>query len=230
MTRMDAPLSPGRTLRPADGGILSALPPGDEGAPYDRRAVVYDRLIGSPLYNRLAWGTHPSQYASFATEALAAGDGPYLDAGCGTLVFTAAAYRRATRPLVLVDRSLGMLRRGAERLGGAPATLVQADIHDLPFERGHFTTIGCFAMLHVLSDPWAALAGLRERLPSGGRLFASMLVADGSAAYLKALHRAGEVGPPRRTAELATTARSLFGGSVQVGRTGSMAWLRATAP
>lgn len=217
-----------RTLRPVGDGILSALPEDDEGAAYDRRAVVYDRLIGSPLYNRLAWGTHPSQYASFAAEALAAGDGPYLDAGCGTLVFTAALYRRATRPLVLVDRSLGMLGRGAERLAGAPATLVQADLHDLPFEPGRFTTIGCFAMLHVLDEPWGALAALRDRLAPGGRLFASMLVADRSAAYLKALHRAGEVGPPRRMAELADTARSLFG-SAEVGRTGSMAWLRAAA-
>ncbi|MDQ4048315.1 MAG: class I SAM-dependent methyltransferase, partial [Actinomycetota bacterium] len=108
-------------------------------------------------------------------DGLAAGHGPFLDAGCGTLVFTAAAYQ-ASRPLVLVDRSLGMLRRAAERLEGAPAALVQADVLDLPFAPGRFATVACHAMLHVLDDPWAELAALHRQVAPGGRLFASMLV------------------------------------------------------
>lgn len=37
----------------------------------------------------------PADYGAFAVEAVAAGDGLFLDAGCGTVVFTAGAYRRA---------------------------------------------------------------------------------------------------------------------------------------
>ncbi|MDQ4048248.1 MAG: class I SAM-dependent methyltransferase [Actinomycetota bacterium] len=141
---MDSLLASGRSLRPASPEVLSALSTHDEGAPYDRRASFYDRLIGSRVYNRLAWGASVTDYRAFAAEALAADDGPFLDAGCGTLVFTATAYRKASRPLVLVDLSLGMLRRGAERLGDAPAMLVQADLLDLPFAPNRFSTVACF--------------------------------------------------------------------------------------
>ena len=223
---LESLLAPGRTLR----GVLSALPADDEGARYDRRAAAYDRLIASPVYNRIAWGTSPSQYAGFAAEAVAAGSGPLLDAGCGTATFTAAAYGAATRPLVLVDRSLDMLTRAADRLAGAPAAFVQADLSDLPFAHEQFATVACFGVLHVLDDPWPALAALRDQLAPGGRLFASMLVADRPVgrAYLGALHRAGEVGPPRRAEQLAHAAREAFGARAEVRRTGSMAWLRAT--
>ena len=226
---VDSLLAPGRTLSRARGQVLSALPAGDQGARYDRRAATYDRLIGSPLYNRLAWGTSPSQYAAFAGEAVAAGSGPMLDAGCGTATFTATAYRAAFRPLVLVDRSLDMLTRAAERLEDAPAAFVQADLSDLPFSHGRFDTVACFGVLHVLEDPWAALAALRDQMAPGGRLFASMLVSDRALgrAYLSALHRAGEVGPPQRAERLATAAQAVFGPAADVRRTGSMAWLRA---
>ena len=192
---------------------------------------MYDRLIASPLYNRLAWGTRSADYAAFAAEALGAGDGPYLDAGCGTAVFTAGVYRSATRPLVLVDRSLDMAARAADRVGDAPATVVQADLFDLPFAPGGFATVASFGTLHVLDDPWRALAALRDQVAPGGRLFASMLVADRrvGGAYLGALRRAGEVGRPRRAGELDAAAHDLFGSSADVRRTGSMAWLRATA-
>jgi SAM-dependent methyltransferase len=227
---VDPLLATGRTAEPAAAGVLSALPAADRGAPYDRHAARYDRLIGSPLYNRLFWGASPRDYAAFAEEALAAGDGPFLDAGCGTAVFTAEAYRRAARPLVLTDLSLGMLTRARDRLEGAPATLVQADLLDLPFAPGGFETVACFAMLHVLPDPWAALAALRPHVAPGGRLFASMLVDDRGVgrAWLRVLKRAGEVGPARSATELAEAAREVFGPSVEVGRTGSMAWLRAS--
>ncbi len=54
---------------------------------YDRHAVMYDRVIGSPLYNRLIWRTRTADHTAFAAEAVAAGDG-LLDAGCGTAIFT----------------------------------------------------------------------------------------------------------------------------------------------
>ena len=144
----------GRTLRPAGDGVLSALPPGDEGAPYDRRAAAYDRLVASPLYNRLLWRASPRTYAAFAAEALRAGDGPLLDVACGSGVFTAAAYRHADRPLVLADRSLAMLGRARGRLGlAAPeVSFMQADLFDLPFAAGAFETVACHGALHVFDD------------------------------------------------------------------------------
>jgi len=222
-------LAPGRTLRPVEPGIVSALPAGEGGAPYDRRAALYDRVIANRAYNRLAWGADTSDYAAFAAEALAGGDGLFLDAGCGTAVFTAPVYRSARRPLVLVDRSLDMLGRAAGRTPGAPATLVQADLLDLPFAPRRFATVGCFAMLHVSDDLPAALAALRDQLAPGGRLFASMLVSDRrmGGAYLAVLHRAGETGRPRRADDLQSAAAAVFGASAEVRRSGSMAWLRA---
>jgi hypothetical protein len=67
-------------------------------------------------------------------------------------------------------------------------------------------------------------------LSPGSGVFASMLVADRAVgrAYLRALRRAGEVGPPRRQEHLAAAARAVFGASADVRRTGSMAWLRAS--
>ena len=222
-------LAPGRTLRPARGPVVSTLPAGDEGARYDRRAATYVRLIGNRVYNRLAWGTSPSQYAAFAAEAVAAGSGRLLDAGCGTATFTAAAYGEARRPLVLSDRSLDMLERAAQRLVDAPAAFVQADLLALPFAPGQFSTVACFGVLHVLDDLRGALAALRDQLAPGGQLFASTLVADRAVgrAYLNALHRAGEVAEPRRTEQVAAAARAVFGAPMAVQRTGSMAWLRA---
>lgn len=106
-----------------------------------------------------------------------------------------------------------MLKRAAGRLGDAPAALVQADLLDLPFLPSRFATVACFGTLHVLDDPWAALAALRDQAAPGGRFFTSMLVSDRAVGrvYLAALHRQGEAGPPQRVAELAAAARAIFG-------------------
>lgn len=138
---LDLLLAQGRTLRPARPGMLSALPATDQSAPYDRRAVVYDRVIANRIYNRLAWNAAPADYVAFAEEAITASDGAFLDAGCGTATFTAAAYRGTSRPLVLVDRSLDMLSRTASRLANTPVALVQADLLDLPFSPRRFATV-----------------------------------------------------------------------------------------
>jgi SAM-dependent methyltransferase len=222
-------LAPGRTTEVVGDGIRSALPPDRRGAPYDRHAAIYDKVIGNATYNRIVWGSKVADYAAFTEEALASGSGAFLDAGCGTAVFTAGVYRRASRPLVLTDLSLGMLARARDRLTGTGATLVQADIHDLPFAPGSFETVGCFSMLHVLDDPWSALASLRPLVAPGGSLFASMIVRDGGAVarrYLPLLRRRGEFGPLRTTDEFATVALDLFGPAAAATRTGSMAYLR----
>jgi SAM-dependent methyltransferase len=216
----------------ADLPVTLAQPLRDLGAaPYDRHAKVYDRLIGAPLYNRLIWRARVRDYAAFAAEAVADGDGPLLDAGCGTAVFSAEAYRNATRPLVLADRSRGMLDRARERIGrdGDGVWLVQADLFALPFAPGAFATVACHAVLHVLDDPWPALDALAAQVAPGGGLFVSMLVADGggvSGRYLQMLHGRGEAGAPRTSAELAAAARERLGERAAVERSGAMAYLR----
>jgi hypothetical protein len=116
-------------------------------------------------------------------------------------------------------------RASRHALEGAPVSLVQAICSSF-----RFATVGCLGLLHVLDDPWAALVTLREQMAPGGRMFASMLVAERPVGrrYLAALHRAGEVSRPRRAHELKAAAESVFGLQAEVRCTGSTAWLRAS--
>ena len=86
-------------------------------APYDRKAAAYDAIVGRPVYHRVFWGTSTQSFGRFGRAALeAAGDGPFAEVGCGS----APMYREVrARSVALVDRSMGMLRRGRRRLGSA---------------------------------------------------------------------------------------------------------------
>jgi len=117
--------------------------------------------------------------------------------GCGSAVFTAAAYRTAGRPLVLVDRSLGMLARAAQRLGGP-----------------HLA-----AVLRVLGGQVAAGGSLYVT-----SLVAETAIGSRG---LGLLHRAGEAAVPRREQELVTAARAALDGPVRPRRKGSMVFLSA---
>ena len=64
---------------------------------YDLGAWFYDLVVGSRLYHRTVWGMPPDQHLAFARRALDLSsnepdesDGPILDAGCGSLLFTAS--------------------------------------------------------------------------------------------------------------------------------------------
>lgn len=224
-------LADGASMRVTADGMASSVPADDEGAPYDSHARFYDRLVGSVSYNRLVWRADTKAYASFAREAFASGTGPFLDVGCGTAVFTSEVYREGSRELVLVDRSLGMLARALHRVGGRQhAAALQADLYRLPVRAGAASTIGCFAMLHVLPRPLDAIGALAEQLPEGGQLFASMLVLGAGRVpdrYLRLLQRRGEMGPLQTAAALEAAGREHFA-TASVVRRGAMAYLRAT--
>lgn len=231
VTWIDNLLQPGRELRSTGDELLCALGPDDRGSPYNRRqAAMYDRVVGSGLHNRLLWGVSPKSYGTFAQAALVAGQGPLLDVGCGSAVFTAAAYRTTERPLVLVDRSLGMLARAAQRLlGRAEVVFVQADLFDLPFLPGQFTTVACHGLLHLFDDVDQVLLALRAQVAPGGSLYVTSLVAEtviGSRG-LGLLHRAGEAAVPRRQADLVIAAHATLGDAIQIRREGSMLFLSA---
>lgn len=224
-------------LREVRPDIVSALPPDAEGAPYDSRAAAYDRVVGSALYNRLLWGASTERYRTFARRSVAAGDGPLLDAGAGSAVFTAEVYAEADRPLLLVDRSLGMLEAARDRIaqqaGGAvpsSVTLLQADANDLPLRNGVIETVLSMGMLHLFDDVAGHVAELGRVLTPGGALFAMSLVAEQwpGRAYLRLLHRAGEVAPPRTFDEMQEGVASGLGAAVDGEREGCMGFLTAS--
>ncbi len=202
----------------------------DSGAPYDRRAAFYDRLVRSPLYNRLFWSTNPDDYSAFAKRALADGDGPLLDVAAGSAAATSALYAATTRPVVLSDRSCGMLDVAASRIardGELPANirLVQTDIFAHQFASASFDTVLCMGFMHMAPDPRALLDALLVLVAPGKRVYFSSLVAETFIGrwYLAALARAGEVAAPR-TAE---TLRAALG-AVEIEVKGCMAYGVAT--
>ena len=109
-----------------------------------------------------------------------------------------------------------MLDRARERLDGALAARARPTSSTCRSPPRSFQTVGCFAMLHVLDDPWAALAFPRRvphagraalRLDAGHRLrvrWASVYAAAAAPHSASSARRAG-------SAELAQTARELFG-------------------
>ncbi len=224
-------LQPGRSLVDVGTNVLSAVEADTSGSIYDRHARTYDRLISNRLYNRLVWRASPTSYTAFAAAAVADSDGPMLDVGCGTAVFTAECYRSTDRPVILVDRSLGMLARAAKRLVDADTdriALVQADLFDLPFRLGAFTTVSCHGLLHLFEDPGQVLEVLRSQVAPGGSLYATSLLAETriGAQALRLLYRGEEAAVPRRENDLATLARAALGDTVDLRREGAMAFLR----
>ena len=212
----------------------------DAGAPYDRRAAVYDRLVRSRTYNRLAWSTTPYESAQFAAEAIASADGPLLEAAAGSAAATAELHARSPRPTVLVDLSQAMLERAAHRIAAArddgelefPAhiRLVQADLFALPFPAHGFSTILGLGLTHLFENLPALVNALRVQLAPDGELHLAGLVAQTRRGrrYLELLHRAGEVARPRTAEEL----HRLLGHPPSFRTTGCMAYLTlpATTP
>lgn len=194
----------------------------EAGAPYDRKAAGYDRLVRSRTYNRLLWKTSPDDYEAFAAAAIAEDDGPLLDVGAGSAAATAHLHAASGRPTVLVDTSRAMLERAGERIGDdAPhVSLLQADALALPLEGG-FTTVLCMGLLHLFDDPAALVDALCAQAVPGGTVHVSALVAETAIGrrYLRVLHRAGEVAAPRTAAELSAAL-----GGIELDARGSMAY------
>jgi len=210
-------MQPQFSLREIGDRLWSALPPDRPTPEYDGRARLYDLLVGSRIYNRLAWGVSPQTYEAFAASAKAAASGPFLDAGCGTLVSTVHVHARSRRPTVLLDLSRDMLLAAQRRLvaeyGCLPDHLffLQADLMDLPLAKNTFETIISPGMVHLFEDIESFAAGLARVAKPGFPLFLSSLVSERtiSRLYLHALHRAGEVARPRTGDQVLTRLRKL---------------------
>jgi SAM-dependent methyltransferase len=122
---------------------------------------------------------------AFWQRLVAAASGPVLELGAGTGRVTVPAARSARTPLIGIDLSPEMLRRGRMRLrrarGAGRAALVRGDIRRLPFRSGCFAlVIAPYGILQSLlreRDLQAALQAVVMVLRPGGSLVLD-LVAD----------------------------------------------------
>jgi hypothetical protein len=189
---LNAVLADDRSVRLIEEDIYSVLPDVSVAHHYDKRATIYDAVVSTRLYNLVMWGTSSSHYVEFARQALnSSSEGIFLDAGCGSMLFTARTYADSKR-------------RVPEHI-----RLLQADLNDLPFRQKSFRTIMCLNVLHQIDDAAGLIAGLNKLLSQGGYLYLTSLVSTNRAIgdwYLKALYRTGEFVRPRNELEL----RELF--------------------
>lgn len=209
----------GIELEEVEEGNFSCLGRNDRHSSYDTKVNAYDAVVGNPLYNRIVWGNWPSSYRTFCRQALmSTPGGTFLDAGCGSLVFTAKAYLEANNKwIVLLDRSIGMLRKGRARIkklaGVVPKNVVfmQGDIFHLPFRDGVFDTVASFGVLHLFDEKVSLLAELKRVKRAQGQAFFSSLVGNNAVGrnYLQILRKSGEVATCHSSAALNSLLSSL---------------------
>jgi ubiquinone/menaquinone biosynthesis C-methylase UbiE len=200
-------------------GIFSVLSEADRESDYDGKAGLYDVVVGNRFYNRLIWGNWPSNYRQFCRACLrAASRGNVIDAGCGSLVFTASVYAKSDNAaIVLLDRSIEMLEHGRTRLmkicGAVPEhiTFVQGDIFRLPFRDACFDLVMLQGVLHMFDDKAAILAELERVKRESGTLAFTSLVGNNllGRKYLSALEKSGEVATVHSTESLSGMLESL---------------------
>jgi ubiquinone/menaquinone biosynthesis C-methylase UbiE len=205
-------LAEGRTARLVGDGVYSVLSNVSREHHYDRRATVYDLVVGTRLYNSVMWGSSPLDYVAFARQAVASrADGTLLDAACGSMLFTAPAYLECQRTIIAFDQSLAMLRRARKRLLDLSEfvpehiILLQADLSDLPFRFNSFHTVLCMNVLHHFEHAADLLPNLKRLLTDDGHLYLTSLVSNNrfiGDRYLDSLYAAGEFVRPRSDLEL----------------------------
>ncbi len=116
------------------------------------------------------WNPFRALYARKLREVLArvpAGSGRVLDIGAGPGRMAIPLSEAHT--VTMCDLSLAMLERARPHAGPTLRQCV-ADATNPPFRPGSFDAILCIDVLPHLTDPVAALAGLRRLLAPGGRV------------------------------------------------------------
>lgn len=192
-------------LKMLEPAVYSLYPPGVNTNQYDEMGGIYDRVACNRYYNRLIWGYWPAEYEVFCREALSASaDGWILDAGCGSLAFTAKTYVEYTeRPVIFLDQSVTLLKMAKARLtelnGEVPqnAVFLHGDVLSLPFRTESFQTVISLNVLHAVHDAKIMLRELRKILSDGGTISLTTLIANNRFAdkYLRVLGRAGALVP-----------------------------------
>ncbi|HEX8847640.1 MAG TPA: class I SAM-dependent methyltransferase [Pyrinomonadaceae bacterium] len=233
-------LAEGSVVRFVEDGIYSVFADDGRQHHYDKRAAVYDMVVGTRLYNRVMWGSSPRDYVSFARRAAASRAGEkLLDAGCGSMLFTAETYLECGRAIIAFDQSLAMLRRARQRLiklsGSWPAhvILLQADLSDPPFRPSAFETVLCMNVLHQFEDAAVLLPKLKSLLSADGHLYLTSLVANNrfiGDRYLAALYATGEFVRPRSNLEFQEILDNSLRRKVSYRTKGNMAYATTVMP
>jgi len=185
-------LRDGVLLRPAAPGVWSALPedlarhPEDPGPPWWPGRGAWQRRVAR----------HDAERdRDLLARALESPDGALLALGPRSLELVAQAGpdAAASRPMVLLDRSLARLAAAHRRLTAAgralPGTLalVQAEVLELPFRAASFTAVLACDELHRYPDPGELAAEVADVLAPDGELLASGLAGGGAARWLHRL-------------------------------------------
>jgi len=191
------------TLNLVEPNIYSVYSSGESPGVYDSMgaSTIYDVIACNRFYNWFMWGYSTKDYATLCSDALtASSEGWVLDLACGSLAFTAAVYANfPNRPVVFLDQSLKLLRKGKSRLdktvGNIPETkfFVHADALQLPFKANIFSTVISLNLLHCLDDAKTVLKEIKRVLKDGGNSAMTTLVKGRrwSNRYLKLLAKSG---------------------------------------
>jgi ubiquinone/menaquinone biosynthesis C-methylase UbiE len=179
-------LSEDVSLNLVESGVYSVYSRGDAPGAYDTAGAswIYDVIACNRVYNRLMWGYSTKAYATLCEDLLAATPGgAVLDLACGSLAFTEEIYAACLdRPIVFLDQSLKLLRKGKRRLekrGGKRSQnmfFLHADALSLPFKAGVFYTVISLNLLHCLEDATKVLRELKRVLKEDGNAALTTLV------------------------------------------------------
>ena len=166
--------------------IYSIYSIGDSPGAFDSigASTIYDMVACNRFYNWLMWGYSIKDYAILCEDSLASSHkGWVLDLACGSLAFTAEIYAKCSnRPVVFLDQSLKLLRKGKFRLeqlkGNIPENMffLHADALQLPFKANIFHTVISLNLLHCIDDVKTALKEIKRVLIDGGNFAITTLV------------------------------------------------------
>ena len=210
--RLSTLISKDVNLRLVEPHIYSVYPDGENTNSYDKMGSFYDLVLCNRFYNRLVWGYSITDYASLTHDALESTNGWILDAGCGSLAFTAKTYANYSKhPIVLLDQSIKLLRIAKARMVRLNGSVLENMVFlhgnalDLPFKPKSFRTIISLNVLHMFEpeDLKRMLLELRNALANKGSISFTTLIKNDRLAdrYINMLHKAGEL-YPRNIAQL----------------------------
>lgn len=119
-------ISAGVSINQIEPDIYSVYSTADSPGVYDRAgaSTIYDAIACNRFYNWLMWGYSIKDYAALCKAMLCfSGEGWVLDLACGSLAFTADIYTNClNRPIVFLDQSLKLLRKGRHRVENLKVT------------------------------------------------------------------------------------------------------------
>ena len=130
---------------------------------WDNVAGVYD--LFADIFNK---ETHKALIAAVSSRITP--DDAVLECACGTGLLTGAIAKRC-RTLLATDFSANMLKRAKKKYGALPnVTFRQADILHLDEPDGQFDAVVAANVIHLLDEPYKALAELDRVCRSGGTI------------------------------------------------------------